>query len=117
MTFITQLGALVAEWLQFRWPSGKSVCIESCRLGFDFKSGQTNDFKGELKSKTVFSEMELKITLEFYTDCRNFQSFLINQKLNVKLVMMASWRSVRSALLHARSYANLTVFCNPLVFQ
>ena len=30
---------------QLRWPSGKSVRFGSCRLGFDSKSGQTNDFK------------------------------------------------------------------------
>ena len=30
---------------QLRWPSGKSGCLRSCRLGFDSKSGQTNDFK------------------------------------------------------------------------
>ena len=27
------------------WPNGKSVCLWSCRLGFDFESVQTNDFK------------------------------------------------------------------------
>ena len=25
--------------------SGESVCLWSCGLGFDFESGQTNDFK------------------------------------------------------------------------
>ena len=29
---------------QLRWPSGKSVRLGSCRLGFDSESGQTNDF-------------------------------------------------------------------------
>ena len=28
-----------------RWPSGKSVCLWSCKLGFDFKSSQTYDFQ------------------------------------------------------------------------
>ena len=30
---------------QLRWPSGKSVCLWSCRLGFGSKSDQTNDFQ------------------------------------------------------------------------
>ena len=30
---------------QLRWPSGKIVRLESCKLGFDSKSGQTNGFK------------------------------------------------------------------------
>ena len=30
---------------QLRWPSGESVRLESCRLGFDSESGQTDDFK------------------------------------------------------------------------
>ena len=30
---------------QLRWPSGKSVRLRSCRLGFDSESGQTIDFK------------------------------------------------------------------------
>ena len=46
--------------------------------------------------KTVFFRNGVKNYIEFYTDCRNFQSFLINQKLNVKLVMMTSWRYVTS---------------------
>ena len=29
---------------QLRWPSGKSVRLLNCRLGFDFESGQANDF-------------------------------------------------------------------------
>ena len=28
-----------------KWPSGKSVRLGSCRLGFDSESGQTIDFK------------------------------------------------------------------------
>ena len=36
LVFIT---AHMAEWY------GKSVRLESCRLGFDSESGQTNDFK------------------------------------------------------------------------
>ena len=36
--------------LQLRWPSGKSVRAGSCRLGFDSKSGQTNDFKIDIQS-------------------------------------------------------------------
>ena len=28
-----------------RWPSGKSIRLGSSELGFDSKSGQTNDFK------------------------------------------------------------------------
>ena len=28
-----------------RWPSGESVRLGSCRLGFDSESGQTNDFR------------------------------------------------------------------------
>ena len=31
--------------IQPTWPSGKSVRIGSCGLGFDSESGQTNDFK------------------------------------------------------------------------
>ena len=41
--------------VQIRWPSAQmaewygrvvwSVCLLSCRLGFDSESGQTNDFK------------------------------------------------------------------------
>ena len=30
---------------QLRWPSGKSARLWSCRLEFDSKFGQTNDFK------------------------------------------------------------------------
>ena len=30
---------------QRRWPSDKSVRLGSCRLGFDSKSGLTNDYK------------------------------------------------------------------------
>ena len=30
---------------QLRWPSGKSIRLENCRLGFDSESGQTNNFK------------------------------------------------------------------------
>ena len=30
---------------QLRWPSGESVRLGSCRLGFGSESGQTNDFK------------------------------------------------------------------------
>ena len=29
----------------FYWPSDKSVCLWNRRLGFDSKSGQTNNFK------------------------------------------------------------------------
>ena len=29
----------------YRWQSGKSVRLGSCRLGFDSESGQINDFK------------------------------------------------------------------------
>ena len=36
--------------LQLRWPSGKSVCFWSCRLGFSCKSGQINDFKVDIHS-------------------------------------------------------------------
>ena len=34
----------------FSLPSGKSVRFWSCRLGFDFKSSQTNDFKSIVHS-------------------------------------------------------------------
>ena len=36
-----------------RWPSGKSVCLWSCRLDFDSESGQTNDFKIGIASLLV----------------------------------------------------------------
>ena len=69
------------------------------------------------EEQNCFFRNDVKNYTEFYTDCKNFQSFLINQKLNVKLVMKTSWRSVLSALLHARNYANLAAVCNPRVFQ
>ena len=31
--------------IRLRWPSSKSVRLASCRLGFNSKPGQTNDFK------------------------------------------------------------------------
>ena len=31
--------------IQLRWASSKSVCLWSCKLGFDSGSGQTNNFK------------------------------------------------------------------------
>ena len=40
----------ISALLPLRWPSGKSVCLESCRLGFDSESGQTNDFKIDIHS-------------------------------------------------------------------
>ena len=36
--------------VQLRWPSGKSVLLDCCRLEFDSKSGQTNDFKIDIHS-------------------------------------------------------------------
>ena len=41
-TSFTEMGYKKNE---LRWPSGKSVHLGSCRLGFDSESGQTNDFK------------------------------------------------------------------------
>ena len=38
-------GTLACKFEQLRWPSGKSVRLGSCRLGFDSESSQTNDFK------------------------------------------------------------------------
>ena len=40
MNTIVPVPATVANW-----PSGKCVCLWSCRLGFDSQSGKTNDFK------------------------------------------------------------------------
>ena len=48
------------------------------------------------EEQNCFFRNGVKNYTEFYTDCRNFQALLINQKLNVKLVMMTSWRSVTS---------------------
>ena len=33
------------KFKQLTWPSDKSVCLWSCRLGFDSERGRTNDFK------------------------------------------------------------------------
>ena len=41
--------------------------------------------QGELKSKTVFFRNDVKNYTEFRTDCKNFQLFSINQKLNVEV--------------------------------
>ena len=35
----------VISYEQLKWPSGKSVRLGSCRLGFNSKSGHTNDVK------------------------------------------------------------------------
>ena len=42
-----------ARCKQLRWPSGKSVRLSSCRLGFDSYPSQTNDFKIIIHSFTA----------------------------------------------------------------
>ena len=55
--------------------SVKSVRLVAERLGFYSRLGHTKDFKGELKSKTVFSEMALKITLSSILTAEIFNHF------------------------------------------
>ena len=45
IALITQETNVQITSKQLRWPSDESVQLGSCRLGFDFEWGQTNDFK------------------------------------------------------------------------
>ena len=47
---LNKIELLIKYRWQLRWPSGKSVCLGSCTLGFDSKPGQTNDFKINIHS-------------------------------------------------------------------
>ena len=45
MPIIITIIIIIPLFVQTRWASGKSVCLRSCKLGFDSESGSTNDFK------------------------------------------------------------------------
>ena len=43
--FCDHIREITSEFLQLRWPSSNSIRLWRCRIGFDYESGQTNDFK------------------------------------------------------------------------
>ena len=50
--------------IHLRWPSGISVRLGSCRLEFDSKSGQTNDFKIGIQSQLPCLTLSIKGTVK-----------------------------------------------------
>ena len=68
-----------------KWPSGKSVRLGRCRLGFDSELGQTNDFMSRVKPMTVFIASLLDAQLDALHSVENKPASLLVVRLGKAL--------------------------------